>query len=222
MKKLFYLFLTLFIIAGCVASKRGNVTDDVGMQQVANSENYEAFTKTVPSKTDYPPLEIKLVEKSNREEKKGNFELFIALVALVVSIYSIFRDRKNKQFEMLHQSVASIKGLNRTIAGTISDLTQQKKTFLTELKNEYEFLAFLVNHKQIESRDVFGLEGEFLAKLVKDAKLTRDDYPEIFKLLARWKREKKKGAIKRILNSKYKITFFKRLIFKSNFCHFKG
>ncbi len=120
-----------------------------------------------------------------------NYELIIALTAIVLSIYSIFRDRKNKQFEMLHQSVSSIKELNRTIAETISDIGQQKKAFLTELKNEYEFLAFLVNHKQIESKDVFDLEGEFMMKLVKEVKLSKNDYPEIYKLLDRWVGEKK-------------------------------
>lgn len=191
MKRLFYLYLSLVIIAGCAVSKYHDVVDDAGARGVVNSKNYEAFANATSSKDGYWPLEIRLVEKSNPDDKKNNYELLIALIALGLSIYSIFRDRKNKQFEMLHQSVSSVKELNRTIAGTISDLAQQKKAFLTELKNEYEFLAFLVNHKQIESKDVFGLEGKFMAKLVKDAKLTRDDYPEIFKLLDKWTKDGK-------------------------------
>lgn len=120
-----------------------------------------------------------------------NYDALIAFIALAVSIYAVFRDRKNKQMEMLHQSISSVKDLNRTIAETITEKEQQKTVFLTELKNEYEFLAFLVNHKQIEGKDVFALEGEFLVKLVKKVKMSRKGYPEVYKLLDRWEKEKK-------------------------------
>jgi hypothetical protein len=199
------------------------VVANARIHQEVNSKDYEAFTKAVSSKVDYPPIEIKIVEKSNPPEKKINYDLIIASIAIILSIYSLFRDRKNKQFEMLHQSASSVKELNRTIAGTISDVDQRKKVFLTELKNEFEFLAFFVNRKQIESKDVFSLEGKFIRKLVKDTKLARDDYPEIFTLLDRWRRERKrKRLIHRILNSKHKAAIFKKLLFKSKFCHCKG
>lgn len=117
-----------------------------------------------------------------------NWDIVIALAALSLSLYTIYRDRENKQLEILHQSISSIKELNRAVADTISEKDKQKEAFLTELKNEYEFLSFLTNNKKLKNKDVFSLEGEFLTKLVKKTKLKKDDYPEIFKLLHQWEK----------------------------------
>ena len=121
--------------------------------------------------------------------------MIIAILAFLISIYTIHRDRINRQFEMLHKIILSISDLNRCIAETITykddeELKKkQKKTFLTELKNQYEFLAFLINRKQIKSKHVFELEKKFIKKFVQNAKIEDENYPELHKLLCTWKKK---------------------------------
>ena len=122
---------------------------------------------------------------------KINWNTVIALTALGLSIYTIHRDHKIKQLEILHQSVSSIKELNRSIADTISEKGKQREVFLTELKNEYEFLCFLANNRKLDDNDIFSLEGDFLTKLVKKTSLKQADFPEIFKLLQKWEKSGK-------------------------------
>lgn len=120
----------------------------------------------------------------------------IALLAFIISICALKRDRRNRQADMLLQIISSIRNLNRIIAETMPEEKKQEQinAFRTELKNEYEFLAFLVNQKQIEGKNVYALEGEFLTKLVKKAGVKRNDCPETYKLLDSWKKE---GKIKK-------------------------
>jgi len=114
----------------------------------------------------------------------------IATCAFCISIYMMYRDRLNRQFDMLHKIVSNISDLNRRIAETMLQKGKkelkdaQRQVFLTELKNQYEFLAFLINRKQIRSKHILDLEYKFIKKFAKDTGIENDNYPEIHTLLS--------------------------------------
>jgi len=119
--------------------------------------------------------------------------IVIAILAFSLSIWTVWRDNANRQFDMLHQINLTISDLNRRIAETMviegdKKLKQlQKEAFKEELINQYEFLAFLINRQQIKSDHFFLLDKKHIEKIENDQSIKNGSYPELCELFNRRK-----------------------------------
>ena len=136
-------------------------------------------------------------------------ETSVSICALIVSFYVLYRDHKNRQFDMLFKVMVSIRTLNRNIIDKIAEienaLPQDQKGYkiqalawTEEIKNEIETLAYLACRKQVNAEDVYNLDGDFIKKTVKEFNMEQAEYPYSSKLLENWADEKTK-AEKRVL-----------------------
>jgi hypothetical protein len=125
--------------------------------------------------------------------------VIISILALSVSIRTLRRDRSNREFDMLTQSLSAIHELNRCILKTM-DKDIQSKAFLREMQNHYELLAFFVNRNQINLEHVASVEKDFIFSFYDKVKSEFDqaEYPEFYQLVDRLKNPKGKSVWRKL------------------------
>ena len=100
--------------------------------------------------------------------------IIIALFAIIISIVTLRRDRRDRQYENLHNTLNIITSINFKITDlvTTKKLTKTKglqlKILAKELGNTYNYLAFLVNRKQINDKELYDIEHNFIFKFFED------------------------------------------------------
>ena len=122
--------------------------------------------------------------------------LIIAGLSFIISIITLHRDKTNRGYDMLHNAIILINNLNLKITDYMKDkkLTKNEQmqinSLTTEYINQYCYLAFLINNKQINDSIAYRMSHKFMFKMFKELKsrLDKDKHEEIFILIKRWKK----------------------------------
>ena len=104
---------------------------------------------------------------------------------------------------MYHSSMQSIRGLNRSIIEKITEIERtpeeekpaykkQAKAWKEEMENEIETLAYLACKGQINAKDVYNLDGDFIKDTIKRFEMVQGKYPYSIELLKKWGKEEEK------------------------------
>lgn len=133
--------------------------------------------------------------------------LTIAFFSLVISIITLRRDKTDRGYERLHEALVLINKLNLKItehmdSGKISKRDRmQIESLTTEYINQYCYLAFLVNNRQIDDFVAYRMGGRFILRIFNLLKkrLNKKEHEEIFILVRRWKKYPPKNLYNRFL-----------------------
>lgn len=122
------------------------------------------------------------------------WEAIIAASALFISALSLFRDKRSRQMDMLHDIFRNIGEINSQIANynpknRDDDQVKQDLTILKQEKfKEYDYLCFLINRKKAVERDVYELGGEDMMEFFEkyNDEMNANQYSDIGKVVDRW------------------------------------
>jgi hypothetical protein len=122
--------------------------------------------------------------------------LIIAILSFIISIITLKRDKINRGYDMLHNALILINTLNLKITdymkikNTTKNQQKQISSITTEYINQYCYLAFLINNKQINDLVAYRMGNKFIFNMFNSLKsrLNSDEHKEIFVLVKRWKK----------------------------------
>ena len=132
--------------------------------------------------------------------------LLIGVAALFISVYTVFRDKKSRQIDILDRMIKSITDLSVKISDVAAQIKSirsiksknykafelQLKMLTTEYKNKYEYLAFLINNGDIKDFHAYTLGSKELFMFFDGLSLRKQinpiDYKEIYKLVEAWRK----------------------------------
>ena len=117
-------------------------------------------------------------------------------MSLLISIITLERDKNNRGYDMLHNALILINNLNLKLTDYMKlkkpnkEEQKQINTLRTEYINQYCYLAFLVNNKQIRDSVAYRIGHKFILKMFAKFKpiLNKDNHEEIFILVRRWEK----------------------------------
>ena len=120
--------------------------------------------------------------------------LAIATLSFIISFVTLNRDKEKRQYEMLHNTFVLIGNINQKVIDCMALKIQNSKQITalnSEYLNQYSYLAFLINKKQIKDRLAYNMGHKFILQMIEDYKkmgiINWEDHKELLILEKRWK-----------------------------------
>ncbi|MFA5302928.1 MAG: hypothetical protein WC393_00125 [Candidatus Nanoarchaeia archaeon] len=120
--------------------------------------------------------------------------LGVAFLGILISVITLNRDKTKRQYDMLYNNLILVTNINLKINEFIKPkLTKKEQMQLDNLTveyiNTYDYISFLINHKQIDYKLAYDYMGDFFIKFFEgfEKKLDKENNKELFKLYAKWK-----------------------------------
>jgi hypothetical protein len=138
-----------------------------------------------------------------------NWEAIVATAALVVSLTSLWKDKRSRQLDMLHDIFRKIGEKNAQITDYNPDdrsdkqVAEDTEIMIEEKLKEYEYLCFLINRKETYERYVYQLGHEDMEKVYYEdfeGDINENDYPEFIKVMERWEDYPPKSIVNRAIS----------------------
>ncbi len=131
----------------------------------------------------------------------------IAVFSLIISIIAIKRDKVDRGYERLHEALVLINKINLKITEYMGIKKISKKdqmqieSLTTEYINQYCYLAFLINNRQIDDFVAYRMGRRFILKVFRQLRkrLNKREHKEIFLLVKRWEKYPPTNLYNRLL-----------------------
>lgn len=124
--------------------------------------------------------------------------VFIAALALAISLITLHRDTRSREFERMNQLHQRLGHINSEIMKLPEEAKgkQKKKLahdleFLIEEKlNVYDYMCFLLNYRQLNESIMYDHAHKDFFRFFNDNKrqLRKSDYPDIYEVEFRWRK----------------------------------
>ena len=124
-----------------------------------------------------------------------NWQAIVATAALFVSLTSLWKDKRSRQLDMLHDIFRKIGEKNAQITDynpeerSDEQVAEDTEIMIEEKLKEYEYLCFLINRKETYEKYVYQLGHEDMEKVYYndfEGDINKEDYPEFVRVMERW------------------------------------